>query len=176
MLKINENEEKKGIGVIEDMLKIDEIYKTYRPYEINEIYGIKNIEETFNNIYRKNICYCRVNSYSQKIELKNQLEYMKYKYPFHDVFYDISSNINFNRHYLKKIINYGIKNELEELVIYNKDILCKTGYELIESILKEYSNTLIIIEKDDIKNLEELTDELIESVTFFKTEILRQTK
>jgi len=176
MLKIDENKDETGIVAIEDMLKIDEIYETYRPHEINEIYGVKNIEEIFNNKYRKNICYCRVNSYSQKIDLKNQMDYMKYKYPFHDVFYDIGSNINYDRYYFKKIINYGIKNELDELVIYNRDILCRTGYELIESILKEYSNALIIIEKNDIRSLEELTDELIENIKFFRTEILLHKK
>jgi excisionase family DNA binding protein len=130
----------------------------------------KNKKELLN--IRKKICYCRVSSYSQKIELKNQIEYMKDKYPNHEILSDIGSGINFNRNNLNKIINYGIKNELEELVIAYKDRLCRIGYELIENILKEYSNTKIIIEKDENKSPEEeLTNDLIEIITVFSSKL-----
>jgi len=97
---------------------------------------------------------------------------MKNKYPNHEILFDIGSGINFNRNNLKKIINYGIKNELEELVIAYKDGLCRIGYDLIEYILKDFSNTNIIIEKDDIKSQEkELTDDLIEIITVFSSKL-----
>jgi len=136
----------------------------------NEKKEEKNKKELLN--IRKKICYCRVSSYSQKIELKNQIEYMKDKYPNHEILSDIGSGINFNRNNLNKIINYGIKNELEELVIAYKDRLCRIGYELIENILKEYSNTKIIIEKDENKSPEEeLTNDLIEIITVFSSKL-----
>ena len=123
-------------------------------------------------IFKKKICYGRVSSYSQKTELNNQIKYMKNKYPNHEILFDIGSGINFNRNNLKKIINYGIKNELEELVIAYKDRLCRIGYDLIEYILKDFSNTNIIIEKDDIKSPEkELTDDLIEIITVFSSKL-----
>ena len=83
------------------------------------------IEEEKNQ--RKKICYCRVSSYSQKEELMHQVDYMKLKYPEHEILTDIGSGINFNRGNLKKIINFGIKNNLEELVIAYKDRLCRIG-------------------------------------------------
>jgi predicted site-specific integrase-resolvase len=121
---------------------------------------------------RKKICYCRVSSYSQKEELTHQVDYMKLKYPEHEILTDIGSGINFNRGNLKKIINLGIKNNLEELVIAYKDRLCRIGYDLIEYILKEYSNTKIIIEKDEDKSPEkELTDDLLEIITVFSSRL-----
>jgi predicted site-specific integrase-resolvase len=121
---------------------------------------------------RKKICYCRVSSYSQKEELMHQIDYMKLKYPEHEILTDIGSGINFNRGNLKKIINFGIKNNLEELVIAYKDRLCRIGYDLIEYILKEYSNTKIIIEKDEDKSLEkELTEDLLEIITVFSSRL-----
>ena len=136
--------------------------------EMNENKKIENKEI----ILKKKICYCRVSSYSQKTELNNQIKYMKNKYPNHEILFDIGSGINFNRNNLKKIINYGIKNELEELVIAYKDRLCRIGYDLIEYILKDFSNTNIIIEKDDIKSQEkELTDDLIEIITVFSSKL-----
>lgn len=128
------------------------------------------IEEEKNQ--RKKICYCRVSSYSQKEELMHQVDYMKLKYPEHEILTDIGSGINFNRGNLKKIINFGIKNNLEELVIAYKDRLCRIGYDLIEYILKEYSNTKIIIEKDEDKSPEkELTDDLLEIITVFSSRL-----
>ena len=140
---------------------------------INKIEGTNNINEELEiENKRKKICYCRVSSHSQKIELENQIKYMKDKYPEHEILYDIGSGINFNRHNLNKIINYGIKNELEELAIAYKDRLCRIGYELIENILKEYSNTNIIIENDEIKSPEEeLTTDLIEIITVFSSKL-----
>jgi len=97
---------------------------------------------------------------------------MKNKYPNHEILYDIGSGINFNRPNLKKIINYGINKKLEELVIAYKDRLCRIGYELIEYMLKEYSNTKIIIVNDEIKSPEkELTDDLIEIITVFSSKL-----
>jgi len=128
------------------------------------------IEEEKNQ--RKKICYCRVSSYSQKEELMHQVDYMKLKYPEHEILTDIGSGINFNRGNLKKIINFGIKNSLEELVIAYKDRLCRIGYDLIEYLLKEYSNTKIIIEKDEDKSPEkELTDDLLEIITVFSSRL-----
>ena len=112
-----------------------------RYYDINNfIYKIENktddkvVEEEEKSI-RKKICYCRVSSHSQKKELDNQIKYMRDKYPDYEILYDIGSGINFNRPNLNKILNYGIKNELEELAIAYKDRLCRIGYELIEKIL-----------------------------------------
>jgi len=97
---------------------------------------------------------------------------MKIKYPEHEILTDIGSGINFHRGNLKKIIDLGIKNNLEELVIAYKDRLCRIGYDLIEYILKEYSNTKIIIEKEEEKSPEkELTDDLIEIITVFSSKL-----
>lgn len=150
-----------------------------RYYDINNF--IDKIENNQENVInneeikitnKKKICYCRVSSHSQKKELENQIKYMSKKYPNHEILYDIGSGINFNRHNLNKIINYGIKNELEELAIAYKDRLCRIGYELIENILIEYSNTKIIIENDEIKSPEEeLTTDLIEIITVFSSKL-----
>jgi hypothetical protein len=97
----------------------------------------------------------------QKDELVHQVDYMKLKYPKHEILTDIGSGINF-RGNLKKIIDYAINNKLEELVIAYKDRLCRIGYDLIEYILKEYSNTKIIIEKDEDKSPEKLLKKILE--------------
>jgi len=62
----------------------------------------------------------------------------------------------------------AIANELNEVVITYKDRLCRIGYELIEFLLKDYSNAKIIIENTEEKNInEEITQDLIEIITMY---------
>jgi predicted site-specific integrase-resolvase len=130
-----------------------------------------NTDDLKINLKRK-ICYCRVSSNSQKIELENQIKYMALKYPEYELLYDVGSGINFNRKNFKKILNYAIKNELESLVISYKDRLCRIAYELIENILREYSNCEIIIENDEEKSPEEeLIDDMLQIVTVFSSRL-----
>ena len=121
---------------------------------------------------RKKICYCRVSTYGQKKELENQVKYMKQNYPSHEILTDIGSGINFKRPNFIKIIEYGINNVLEELVIAYKDRLCRISYELIEYILLKHSKTNIKILNDDKGSPEkEVTDDLIQIITVFSSRL-----
>ena len=130
------------------------------------------LNESKTEILKRNICYCRVSSNSQKIELENQIKYLKMKYPNYELLSDIGSGINFNRPNFKKILNYGIKNEINTLVIAYKDRLCRISYDLIENILKEYSNCTIIIENEEEKSPEEeLVDDMLQIITVFSSRL-----
>ena len=66
----------------------------------------------------------------------------------------------------------AIANELNEVVITYKDRLCRIGYELIEFLLKDYSNAKIIIENTEEKNInEEITQDLIEIITVYSSKL-----
>jgi predicted site-specific integrase-resolvase len=112
---------------------------------------------------KEKICYCRVSSQKQKEDLERQINLMKHLYPTHRIISDIGSGLNFKRKGLQEIINLGIKNQLGEVVIAYKDRLARFGYELIEYILKNHSNTNIkILNRTEEKTpTEELTDDII---------------
>ncbi len=94
------------------------------------------------------IAYIRVSTREQKDDLKRQKEYMKKRYPNHEIIEDIGSGINFNRRGLRKIINLSIEGKIKELVVAYKDRLTRFGYELIEDLIKEYSGgTIKVINK-----------------------------
>ena len=132
--------------------------------------NIKIEDETKNE--KRRVCYCRVSTHGQSDDLKTQVELMEKLYPNHEILSDIGSGINFKRKNFTKIIDYGIKGELEELVIAYKDRLCRISYELIEHILKTYSNTEIIIINDEDKSPEEeVVDDLIQIVTVFSSRV-----
>ena len=111
---------------------------------------------------KENICYVRVSTLGQKDDLKRQKEYMKNKYPTYEIIEDIGSGINLNRRGLRKIIKKAISGRIGKLVIAYKDRLTRFGYDLIEDLIKEYSNGKIIIETE--QKIKDKKEELIEDV------------
>ena len=136
----------------------------HRMYDINSF-----IRQTD---HKKKVCYCRVSSHSQAIELQNQIDYMKERYPDYEIVSDIGSGINFNRKGLQQIIDYAISGELGVLAISYRDRLCRIGYDLIEHILTKYSDTQIIVDKDDIETPEEeIANDILQIMTVYTAKI-----
>ena len=109
------------------------------------------------------ICYARVSSQGQKGDLERQKKGLKNKYPNYEIIEDIGSGINFSRRGLLKIIEMGIEGKIEELVVMHKDRLTRFGFELIEHIIKKYSEgKIIIVEKKDKE--EEPEEEMVKDV------------
>lgn len=132
-----------------------------KPTNISSTTNKNNIPA--NNIVKVNICYIRVSTIAQKNDLNRQRQYMTKKYPDYEIIEDIGSGINFNRKGLRKIINMAIEGKINKLIVAYKDRLTRFGFELIEDLVKNYSNGEIIIinESDDKK---EPKDELVEDV------------
>jgi putative resolvase len=119
-----------------------------------------------------NVCYCRVSSYDQKLDLERQVVVLSNKYPTYTIIKDIGSGINFKRKGFIQLIDLAIQGKLGILVINYKDRLCRIGYDLVEYILKKYSNTKIIIENTIEKsNTEEITSDLIEIITVYSSKL-----
>lgn len=158
---------------LEEKNKI-EVIKTiggHRKYNVQKYINDnkKKVDEKINldikniNIEEKlNICYVRVSTQGQKNDLEHQKEYMIKKYPKYEIIEDIGSGINFNRKGLRKIIKLGIEGKINKLVVAYKDRLTRFGYELIEDLIREYSNGEIIIENQ--KEEKEPKEELVEDV------------
>jgi putative resolvase len=117
--------------------------------------------------------YARVSSLGQKNDLERQKELLKNQYPNYKLITDIGSGMNLNRRGLRQIIDNAIKGEVEEVVIVHKDRLCRFGYELIEDLIKKYSNGKItILEKSNKKEpKEELVDDVLQIMNIFVAKI-----
>ena len=138
---------------------IDDNKKESEPIKDNKKINTKKI----------NICYIRVSTIGQKSDLEHQKEYMMKKYKNYEVIEDIGSGINFNRKGLRKIIKLGIEGKINKLVVAYKDRLTRFGFELIEDLLKEYSNSEIIIEneKEEKEPKEELVDDVLQILNVY---------
>lgn len=122
---------------------------------------------------KKKICYCRVSSQKQKEDLKRQITYMKNKYPDYEMISDIGSSLNFERKGLQMIIDLAISGKIEVLVIAYKDRLARIGYELIDSLIKKYSNGRIEIinSSEEETPEEEVTKDIITIMNVYTAKI-----
>jgi len=123
-----------------------------------------NEPDDYNNINEKiKIVYVRVSSNNQKDDLERQKNLMVKLYPKHLIIEDIGSGINFNRRGLRKIIDLSIEGKINKLVVAHKDRLTRFGFELIEDLIKKYSNGTIILD-DEKESKKEPKEELVEDV------------
>lgn len=137
-----------------------------RRYDISTLILVPEKENNYN------VCYCRVSTNNQKDDLQRQVAYMSSKYPTYEIITDIGSGINFKRPGLKKIIKYAISNSLRNLVVAYKDRLCRIGYDLIEHILIDYSDTNIIIDSQKKETInEEIANDILQIITVYSAKI-----
>ena len=128
-----------------------------------------NIRENLYNT-KKKIIYARVSSVGQIDDLERQVKLLKDTYPNHELIKDIGSGLNMNRKGLRRIIDYAIIGEIEEIVVVYKDKLTRYGYELIEYLIKKYSNGKIII-LNNKKKEEELVEDVLQIMNIFVAKI-----
>src|SRR5205085_4686757 len=108
----------------------------HRLYNLDKYLRDNNI----NKCLKENICYCRISSRKQSKDLKRQVKQMEKKYPNYRIIKDIGSGLNMNRAGLKEILDLAINGKINKVVIAYKDRLVRFGYEMIEWIIKKYSN------------------------------------
>jgi len=138
-------------------------------YNVNKYLQKINVENT----NKRNFCYCRVSSAKQKEDLDRQINYMREKFPTYEIIKDVSSGLNMNRDGLNKIIDLAIKGEVNEIIVAYKDRLTRFGYDMIERIVKEYSNGKIIIlnKAEEQTPTEELTKDLVSIMNVYVAKV-----
>ena len=141
----------------------------------HRLYNLNKYLRDNNNlkIKRERICYCRVSSKKQKEDLRRQKRLMEKKYPNHRIIEDIGSGLNMERKGLKELIELAIERKVKEVVITYKDRLTRFGYELIEWLIKKYSNGIIkIINKNEEETPEEeITKDIIQIMNVYVAKI-----
>lgn len=130
---------------------------------------IKNLEELDAKEGKLNIGYVRVSTHIQSSDLVNQKRVIQEKYPNHLIIEDIGSGINLNRRGLRKIIDLAIAGKIREVVVVFKDRLTRFGYELIEDIIKKYSQGIIRIvnENKELEPEDELAQDVLQIMDVF---------
>jgi len=136
----------------------------YRRYDISSVKQTKNKNSIV--MSKKKMCYCRVSSKKQMDDLERQKDYLKSKYPNHEIISDIGSGINWKRKGLLSILEQSDKGLIEEVVVAHKDRLARFAFELIQWLLEKNGCKLVVL-NEPISEEEKLTDDILSIIHIF---------
>ena len=156
----------------EGKIKFHKISDHLNIYDDDSVYALIGNKKNKRN--RKIISYSRVSTQNQKEQLKEQTQRIydsciSRGIKLDEQLEDIKSGMSEDRPSFQKLMRMVVKNEVELVVIENKDRLIRFGYTIIESIFK-YFGTNILVLNDTIENKtyeQELTEDLISIIHYF---------
>ena len=144
------------------------------PYDYNDDDVFAFIGRKKEKKNKKIVSYSRVSSQSQKNQLKEQTRRIYEScisrgIQLDEQIEDIKSGMSFDRKGFQKLCEMVIKNEIELIVIENKDRLMRFGYESFEGIFR-YFGCKILVLSDEVQNKtyeQELTEDLLSIIHYF---------
>ena len=137
----------------------------YRRYDISSVKQTKNKNSIV--MSKKKMCYCRVSSKKQMDDLERQKDYLKSKYPNHEIISDIGSGINWKRKGLLSILEQSNNGLIEEVVVAHKDRLARFAFELIQWLLEKNRCKLVVLNEGIQSSEQELAKDLLSIVHIF---------
>ena len=142
----------------------------HRRYRLSQLLDVKD------DTQRKTILYCRVSTHDQKKDLETQSELLEtYAKPFNwdcETIRDMGSGLNYKKKGLQKLIELLMTDQVERLVLTDKDRLLRFGSELIFSICEYQQVEVIILNKRvETRFEEDLAKDVLEIITVFSARL-----
>lgn len=173
-------EAKKVLGITQQTLsyyvkigKIKHVAINPFHYEYNDedIYNLIGISRKIDKI---NVTYSRVSLSKQKNDLESQTKRL-YDFCSSKGFIlskqitDIKSGMNFNnRKGFNELLGDVVKGNIENIIVENKDRLCRFGFDLFETFCKYHGAKIIVTSDVENKSYEqELIDDLVSIIHYF---------
>lgn len=139
----------------------------HRRYKYEDVVRIKSIESN-----GRSICYARVSTYDQKEDLSRQIKFLTLQYPNHEVIQDIGSGLNFKRKGFSALLDSALQGNIKEIVVTDKDRLCRFGFELLQEIIVKASNgRIVVLNKRSSKPEDRLVDDILSIITVFSSRL-----
>lgn len=133
--------------------------------------------EAKENEERKKIIYARVSSSKQENDLENQVNFLRERYPNHEIVKDIGSGINYQRKGFKTILESLFRGNIEEVVVASGDRFSRLGFEFFEWMFAKHNSKLISVTKEfERSSDEELAENLMEIITVFSAKYYGKRK
>jgi putative resolvase len=130
-------------------------------YCLDGVTGLPGQQPTSKSAY----IYARVSSDKQRGDLERQIEDLQKAFPGHQLFQDIGSGVNFQRHGLHTLLERVLSGMVSEVVVMHRDRLARIGYDLLEFIFATVGTKLVVHCKDDGSNNDDLADDLLAITT-----------
>lgn len=115
----------------------------------------------------KKYIYVRVSSSKQKNDLDRQRDFLIDKYPGYQVISDIGSGLNYKRKGLLNLLGKSSRGEVDSIVVFSKDRLCRFGFELLEWQFIQNNTKLVVHEQVDKTPEEEFTEDILAILQVF---------
>jgi len=146
--------------------------KNFYDYNEDSVYALICNKKNKHN--RQVVSYARVSSQNQKEQLKTQNQRIYESCISRGLnldlqLDDIKSGMSADRKGFQKLLNMVLQNEVEVVVIENKDRLIRFGYEIIEYVFKCFGTKILVL-NDVLENKsyeQELTEDLISIIHYF---------
>ena len=117
------------------------------------------------------ILYCRVSSARQKDDLQNQKKYLISKYPGAEVIIDVGSGLNFKRRGLRSILERLLQGDSIQLVVAQRDRLCRFGFDLIEYLVVKNGGEIVVLDQIEYSPEGELVSDILSIIHVFSCRI-----
>jgi putative resolvase len=126
------------------------------------------LSKEVSKVQRKNFLYARVSTKKQLDDLSRQIEFIRRpEFSDYKLITDIASGINFKRKGISTILDECLQGTIGDVVIAYKDRLCRFGFELIEELVKKAGGRIIVLDKENKSDEQELSDDLLSIVQIF---------
>lgn len=144
----------------------------YYNYNDDDVYAFIGNKKQKKN--KKIISYSRVSTQNQKAQLKDQTQRIYEScvsrgIQLDEQIEDIKSGMSFDRKGFQKLCEMVIQNEVELIVVENKDRLMRLGFESFEGMFR-YFGTKILVLSEEVQNKtyeQELSEDLISIIHYF---------
>jgi putative resolvase len=114
------------------------------------------------------VIYARVSSSKQKADLQRQIDFLRAKFPDHEVVSDIGSGVNFGRKGLVSLLDRCLAGAIKEVVVAHRDRLARIGSDLLEHVILRTGSVLTVHQDPTCPDCyAELGDDLMAIVTHF---------
>jgi len=116
---------------------------------------------------RECFIYVRVSSAKQREDLDRQAAFLRDKYPDHNIIKDIGSGLNYKRKGLLKLLKLSNQGNVEQVVVFSKDRLCRFGFELLQWQFHENNTKLVVHEHIDKSPETEFSEDILAILQVF---------
>src|SRR4029078_2567472 len=116
---------------------------------------------------KSNYIYARVSSYKQRDDMERQISFLRDKYPNYTIIKDIGSGLNYKRRGLLKLLELSSKGNIDTIVVFSKDRLCRFGFDLFSWIFDQNNTKLLVYEHQDKSPEQEFTEDILAILQVF---------
>lgn len=143
----------------------------HRRYSLDRIKA--EIHQSHDNTEpRITVCYSRVSSHDQKLDLVRQskrlTDYCEAHHLNYELIDDLGSGINYNKKGLKKLIAMICNKKVSSLILTHRDRLLRFGSPLLFRICEAFDTKVMILDDEQNQSFEQaLVADVIEIMTVF---------